>query len=148
MGYTFETMSDERLAEFLAQPCNAIVGTIGRDGSTHLSPTWFLFDDGQVLIPVLKSSVKYRNLVRDPRISVCVDGAFPDLSAVMIDGTCEFVEGERELEMYLRICRRYYDNDADNEQGSRTFHDWGDGATLVVTPTRILTQDYGDWEQP
>ena len=146
MGYTFETMSDDRLAEFMAEPRNAIVGTIRANGSTHLSPAWFLYDDGKLHVPVLKSSVKYRNLSRDSRISVCVDGAFPNLSAVMINGTSEFLEGEPERDLYLRICRRYYDNDADNEQGSRTFHEWGDAVTVVVTPTRILTQDYANWE--
>ena len=49
MGYTFETMSDDRLAEFLSQPCNAIVGTIGRDGSL-MSPRRMFFPQAKYLV--------------------------------------------------------------------------------------------------
>lgn len=122
MGYEFETMSEERLAAWLSEPRNAVVATIRKNGATHQSPVWYLYEDGVFNIPVLVNSVKYRNLERDPRISICMDGGYPDLSAVTVTGTAEIVRGRRERDMYERICRRYYDNDEDNRKGSETFH--------------------------
>ena len=58
MGYTFETMSDERLVAYLGEPRNAVSATIRKDGSTHVSPTWFLWEDAKLYIPLLTSSVK------------------------------------------------------------------------------------------
>lgn len=146
MGYVFETMSDERLAEYLDEPRNAVSATTRQDGSPHVSPTWFLWEDEKLYIPLLTSSVKYKNLVRDPRISVCVEGGYPDLTSATITGTVEFITGDEERSWYLRVCERYYHDPADNEQGAETFHRWGEAVTLVVTPTKIHTQDYSGWE--
>ena len=146
MGYVFEVMSQERLVQWLGEPRNAVVGTIRKNGAVHQSPVWYLYENGLFYVPVLVDSVKYRNLERDNRISICIDGGYPDLSAVTVTGTAELIRGEREREMFLRICRRYYDNDEDNEKGSETFHNWGEAALIIVTPTRIRSQDYSDWE--
>jgi PPOX class probable F420-dependent enzyme len=146
MGYQFNTMSQERLDEFLNEPRNAIVATIRKSGSPQLSPVWYLYENNKFYFPVLTDSLKYKNLKRDPRVSICVDGAYPDQRAVMVNGTADFIEDKREAELYLRICRRYYEAEEDNPQGSETFHTWGTVAVAVVTPHRILSQDYEDWE--
>lgn len=146
MGYQFETMTEKRLDEFLSEPRHAIVGTIRKNGSPQLSPVWYLYEDGNFYFPILADSAKYRNLQRDPRASICIDGAFPDLRAVMVDGDATMIEGERESELYRRICRRYYESEEECLEGEETFHKWGKAAVVMVTPRRIRSQDYQDWE--
>ena len=146
MGYQFETMSQNRLEEFLGAPRNAIVATIRKSGSPQLSPVWYLYENEKFYFPILTDSVKYRNLRRDPRVSICIDGAFPDMRSVIVEGNTDLIEDSREADMYRRICRRYYETEEENLQGDKTFHKWGTAAVVVVTPQRIRSQDYEGWE--
>ena len=61
-----------RLAAFLAPSRIAVVATIGRDGLPQLTPNWYVYSDGRLLVSTTRQRVKYRNLVRDGRIAVCV----------------------------------------------------------------------------
>src|SRR3954468_18047886 len=63
----------ERQAEFLATTPNVTVATIRADGLPQLTPNWFLWTGSVFLISVEASTVKVRNLRRDPRIVLCVD---------------------------------------------------------------------------
>lgn len=146
MGYEFKTMSQERLEGFLQAPRNAVVATIRKNGSPQLTPVWYLYEQGTFYFPIQTESVKYRNLQRDPRISMCIDGAFPDLRAVMVAGSAELIEGPQEKAMFPRICRRYYETEEEYRRGEETFHRWGKAALVIVTPHRIHTQDYHEWE--
>ena len=61
-----------RLAGFLAPSRIAVVATIGRDGMPQLTPNWYVYSGGRLLVSTTRQRVKYRNLVRDGRIAVCV----------------------------------------------------------------------------
>ena len=62
----------KRLEDFLRPSWIAIVGTIGPSGMAQLTPNWYSFSDGKLHVSTTKQRVKYRNLVRDGRLSVCV----------------------------------------------------------------------------
>ena len=61
-----------RLEEFLALPRIAVVATLGRAGMPQLTPNWYRFADGRLAISTTKERVKYRNLIGDDRLVVCV----------------------------------------------------------------------------
>ena len=63
---------ETRLAGFLAPSRIAVVATIGRDGMPQLTPNWYVYSGGRLLVSTTKQRVKHRNLVRDGRIAVCV----------------------------------------------------------------------------
>lgn len=48
--------------------------TLRRDGSPHTTPVWFLFRDDVFWIASATVNVKVRNMLRDPRVSLAVDG--------------------------------------------------------------------------
>lgn len=48
--------------------------TLRRDGSPHTSPVWFLFEHGVFWIASSGANVKVRNILRDPRVSIAIDG--------------------------------------------------------------------------
>ncbi len=144
MAVEFPTMTLAQVEQFLEPPRHAIVGTNRRDGPPQLSPVWYLYEDGRLYIGVLVTSAKYRNLRRDPRISLCVDGGHPDARAVMIYGSAELIEAESSWqdEMIWRIARRYHDSDEDARRYQETSRDWGPTALIVVTPEKIISQDF------
>ncbi len=63
--------------EFLRGDHVGVVGTVNRDGSSHLATIWYLFaEDGTVILNTPSRTHKVKNLRRDPRIALCVgDGA-------------------------------------------------------------------------
>lgn len=61
-----------RLEEFLRPRWIAVVATIGRSGMPQLTPNWYRFANGRLTLSTQKHLVKYRNLMRDGRIVVCV----------------------------------------------------------------------------
>ncbi len=61
-----------RLVQFLEPSRIVMVATIGRDGMPQITPNWYFFDGDRVAISTTKDRVKYRNLSRDPRMTVCI----------------------------------------------------------------------------
>ena len=144
MTYGPVDMSREAIEAFLAAPRFAIVGTNRRDGPPQLTPVWYLYREGNVYLEMFVASAKYRNLRRDPRIGLCIAGDPPDARAVMLYGTAElFVEGSAWVDdLRWRLVRRYYDSD----EAARAYMDesagGGEKALAVVTPERVLAQDF------
>ena len=137
-------MTQAQVEEFLRAPRHAIIGTNRRDGPPQLSPVWYLCEEGRIYISVLITSAKYRNLRRDPHISLCIDGGHPDARAVMIHGSAELIEAESPWREQLiwRICRRYLDSDEETRRFIEEAHEWGPTALIIVTPEKIISQDF------
>lgn len=136
-------MTSTEIEQFLLASRHAIVGTNPTDGAPQLSPIWYLYEGGRIFFSLSPQTAKYRNLRRDPRISLCVDGCHPDARAVMIYGTVELIEWGEPLErdMWWRIIRRYYDT----EEAARRYADSireMPSALAVVTIQKIIGQDY------
>ena len=49
-----------------------ILATIRRDGSPQLTPINYVYTNGRLLISTTRDRVKYRNILRNPQVSVCV----------------------------------------------------------------------------
>jgi PPOX class probable F420-dependent enzyme len=64
-----------RLTEFLSPAHIVVVATIGPSGMPHLTPNWYVYARGKLMISTTKERVKYRNLSRDNRMSVCIYSA-------------------------------------------------------------------------
>ncbi len=144
MAHAAPVMTQARIEEFLQASRHAIVGTNRRDGPPQLSPVWYLYEERRIYISVLVASAKYRNLQRDPRISLCIDGGHPDARAVMIYGCAELIVADspwRE-EIRRRIIGRYFDSDEEARRFREEARDWGPTALIVVTPQKTISQDF------
>jgi predicted pyridoxine 5'-phosphate oxidase superfamily flavin-nucleotide-binding protein len=65
-------VNPQEITAYLAASHMAVVAAIDRNGSPHLTPKWYRYD-GKVLILITRTDrLKYLNLQRDPRISMCV----------------------------------------------------------------------------
>ncbi|GAB4538420.1 MAG: hypothetical protein Kow0063_26180 [Anaerolineae bacterium] len=137
------TMSPSQINEFLAAPRHAVVGTNPLDGPPQLSPVWYLYQEGRFYISVLAGCAKHRNLERDPRISLCIDGGYPDFRTVIVYGTAEIIETGHPLQetMHWRIIRHYHETEADARRYLEATRE-EKSVLLVVTPDRVISQDY------
>jgi PPOX class probable F420-dependent enzyme len=137
------TMSSAQIETFLQAPRHAIVGTISAGGPPQLSPVWYVYDSGRIYISVGLGSAKHRNLQRDARISVCIDGCFPDFRTVIVYGRAELIEAGDPLqeEMRWRIIRQYHDSEEEARRYAEATRDEA-SALIAVTPDRIISQDF------
>jgi PPOX class probable F420-dependent enzyme len=62
----------ERYTDLLECCAPAHVATIGPKGEPQSTPVWFGWDGTHVLLSLIKTAQKYRNLQRDPRIALSI----------------------------------------------------------------------------
>ena len=135
-----ETMTDEQRRDFLAVPGRtAALATTRPDGRPHVVPIWFVSDGDDLLFTTWRTSVKGRNLAREPRAALTVDDPSFPFAFVVVEGTCTFEDNPPEmLSWATRIAERYVPAGRAEEFGRRNAVD---GELLVrLTPTRVTAQ--------
>src|SRR6266542_3786520 len=86
-------MTQEEVDAFLEEQRTCHVGTSGGDGAPHVSPLWFVWDGAALWLNSVVKSQRWTNLMRDPRISVIIDGGieFFELRRVELTGRADVV---------------------------------------------------------
>ncbi|GGZ95740.1 PPOX class F420-dependent oxidoreductase [Streptomyces echinoruber] len=88
----------DKIKAILDRPVFIVVGTVQPDGSPQLSPVWTKRDGDQILFSTTVDRRKYKNIARDPRVSVIVQDPENPYSYAEIRGTAETTtEGGPEL---------------------------------------------------
>lgn len=98
-------VTPEQLA-FLDEPRFAVVATVGADGLPHQTVMWYECDGDSLVLSTPSGSRKHRDLLRDRRMSVCVEDGFRYLTlsgTVTVDASDPVAARER----YARIGQRY-----------------------------------------
>jgi PPOX class probable F420-dependent enzyme len=100
-------MELEHAREFIRANHRAVLATTRSDGRPQLSPVTAGVDAvGRVLISTRETAMKTKNLVRDPRASLCVmnDGFFGEW--VQAEGTAEIIRLPEAMELLVDYYRR------------------------------------------
>ncbi len=132
-------LSDSAL-EVLATAQHAILGTENRDGSVHLVPVMYLFDEGRVYLATSAASRKARNVGARPRATVLVQDPRANGEAwVQGSGPAEIVHGEPAQHLGRKIRGRYLTEVGEEQLG--TVMALYDDVVIVVTPDRWMAWD-------
>ena len=138
-------MSSAEIDGFLQTPRHAIVATNTADGAPQLSPVWYIYEDGRFYIGITTDTAKYRNLRRDPRISLCIDGGREDLRTVMVSGVAELFGKTHPLQISMRwrLISHYMADAEAAQQYAESSQDW-DAVLVVVTPKKMISQNLNE----
>ena len=91
--------------EFLEAPRFAVAATISPDGTPHQTVIWYALAGEEVVASTPSGSLKHKHLLRDPRLSICVEDGFRYLS---LSGRVNIEEEPKAArELYGRIGKRY-----------------------------------------
>ena len=100
-------MDADEARRFLRSNHRAVLVTTRRDGRPQTSPVLAAVDaDGRVVVSSRETAMKTRNLVRDPRASLCAlsDGFFGPW--VQVDGEVEVVPRPEAVEVLVDYYRQ------------------------------------------
>jgi PPOX class probable F420-dependent enzyme len=114
-----------------------VVATLSRNGAPYLTPNWYRYD-GQVLTLITRTDrLKYRNLQRHNRISVCIYDPPAASNYVVISGTASCNDQDIWDEA-RHIIARYRAPDQVDDYLTR----WKTEprVLITVTPERISTR--------
>ena len=148
-------MSKAEIGRFLMQGTfTGKLGTIKKDGSSHVVPFWFVLDNrnsigqiGDIILTTGETSVKAQNIKRDNRVSICVDDQMPPFSFVTIFGSAKIQPYKQKevLKWATKIAERYMGKDNAEAYGKRNSEE---GLVLVrIKPTRIIAEkDIASWD--
>lgn len=79
-------MSQELLDEFMQQPFVGVLASLRQDGRPYTVPIWWLWHEDAIWITGTTSRVWCKQLMRDPRASLCIEAGAPMSGHVGIDG--------------------------------------------------------------
>ncbi len=115
----------------------AVLATVRADGKPRAAPIWFDLSGDVLIFMTGESTVKGRNMRRDPRVSLRIDEEEQPFHFVVIEGTSELTAGDPDLLYWAtRIGGRYMGADRADEYGRRNAVE---GEQLVrVTPQKFV----------
>ncbi len=128
------TVFDARAEAFLKGRHFGKIATISKDGSPHLTPIWYLYEDGKLIINTTTDRVKFRNIRRDPRVSFLVDDGYPYL---MILGRAR-VANERDALKDIETLAIRYTGQAAGKKSARERYWKQPRVSIEITPERIV----------
>lgn len=120
---------------FLAEPRNAMIIGVRRDGRPHATPNWFLWRDGRFYVSTTKARVKYRMFRRDPRVQVAVDDVL-GFRYVIVDGTVEIGDDVDSGLAYFRDLRDKHGRGGATDDDLRAEMIRDERVLLIITPDK------------
>ncbi|MFF5342366.1 PPOX class F420-dependent oxidoreductase [Streptomyces althioticus] len=119
--------------ELLRRPNPCVMATLRSDGSPVSTPTWYLWEDGRVLINLDEGRVRLRHLRNDPRVTLTVLDADDWYTHVTLIGRVTEMRDDEGLADIDRLSRHYGGDAYPNRDRPRVsvrveverWHGWG-----------------------
>ncbi|MGI5189704.1 PPOX class F420-dependent oxidoreductase [Promicromonospora sp. CA-289599] len=122
----------ENIAKILAQPNPAVMATVQPDGAPVSVATWYLYDDGRVLLNLDGTRKRLEHLRADPRVSLTVLDGDTWYRHISIQGRVTITPDE-SLAGIDRLATHYTGSPYPNRENPRfdawleieSYHAWG-----------------------
>ena len=102
-----KTPVPQELEEFLTQPNPSVIGSLDPDGSPHTAATWYVWDDGRVLVNMADTRKRLDHMRRDPRVSLTVLGKDVWYQQVTLRGRVVEIADDDDLVGIDRLSQHY-----------------------------------------
>lgn len=123
--------------EFLKGTNFGKIASVHKDGSPHVTPIWYMLDGGRFIVNTTTGRVKYRNIVRDPRVAFLVDDGY---TWVMIEGRAK-VANDRDAKKDIETLAVRYTGEEAGRKAARERY-WKDQrASIEIVPEKIVVSD-------
>jgi len=134
------TMTDEEVVSFFEEALFARLGTINEDGTVHIAPVFFKYQDGEIRIATQDPSRKIKNIKRDNNVSVLIDISDVPFRGALIYGTAE-LDYEDVITKRIAIFERTRSRE-EAEDYARKLSDKWKCVIVRIIPQHIASFDY------
>lgn len=100
----------QNIAEFLREPNYLVLGTNSKNGYPQMTIVWFEFRDGIFKISTVTDRVKYKNVTRDPKVTILIYDRGNPYRYVQIRGDVTNVTKESAHDFIDHLSARYTGN--------------------------------------
>ena len=133
-------MNEEELIALFEQVQFARLGTMNEDGTIHIAPIFFKYQDGQILMATQAPSRKVRNIKRNNQVTVLIDKSEVPFKGALIYGTAE-LDYEDVIQKRMAIFERRLSHEEAETYAKRLSNKW-QCVIIRITPTHIASFDY------
>lgn len=133
-------MTDQELEKFLSETQVAVISTVDADNHPRSAPIWYAWEDGAAYLFTGRRTLKWRNIQRNPHVSLCVDWREPPYRSAIIEGTAEEVD-RNMYDLVLPMSIRYY-----GEEEGRAFAEGYRENNENVVAFRIVPKSIASFE--
>jgi PPOX class probable F420-dependent enzyme len=142
-------MSRDEITNFLKQgTLTAKIATVNKNGTCHLVPVWFVLDElnGDIVFTTGRKSIKGKHILKDNRVTICVDDQVPPFSFVTIYGNAVAVEEQHGelLKWTTKIAERYMGRENAERYGKRNATE-GELLVRIKTAKVIAKKNVADF---
>jgi PPOX class probable F420-dependent enzyme len=123
----------EPYLDILQSTALAHVATLGPEGEPQSNPVWFDWDGEHVKFSQTKTRQKYRNLRRDPRVSLSIVDPENPYRYLEIRGVVDRIEEDPDLSFINAMAKKYLGMD------EYPYHRPGDERVVVFVEPRHTT---------
>ncbi len=123
-----------KVEEFLKGLHFGKLATLMKDGRPQLTPIWYAYEDGKLIVNTTKERVKFRNIARDPRVCFLVDDGYP---YVMVFGRAR-VATERDPNKDIETLAVRYRGEDKGRKAARDYFWKQNRVTLEIVPERVV----------
>jgi PPOX class probable F420-dependent enzyme len=109
----------EDVRTFLEEERFAVLATVNANGSPQQTVMWYELRGDTIVMNTKRGRKKDRNLMRDPRASLCVEDGF---RYVTLEGAIESIEDPATAQADIAaLARRYHDADTAEQMAREVF---------------------------
>jgi PPOX class probable F420-dependent enzyme len=124
----------KQVLEFLDGKHFGKLGTVMKDGSPHVTPIWYMVEEGKLFINTTTSRVKYFNIKRDSRVCFLVDDGYP---YVIVFGWAR-IATERDGKKDIEALAIRYTGEEQGRKSAREMYWKQPRVTIEITPERVV----------
>lgn len=126
------------ILDFLREPNFMVLATIATDGRPQMTIVWFEYADGVFRVSTTTPRVKYKNVIRDPRVSFIIYDRGNPYRYLQAQGTVSSITKEAAHDFIDRLSARYtgsptYKRDPERKE---------DRVILTITPDRFFAAGF------
>ncbi len=134
-------LTPEEIRTFLSKPLLAKISTLNKDGSIHIAPLLFGYDDGDILLGTQDITRKVYNIKRNPNVTVLVDEPGPPPKAVIIYGKAT-LDYDNVIEKRVAIFEKYGRSHEQALTFTQALANKWEPVIIRIKPDRIVSFDY------
>lgn len=142
VGYPqMPSLTNEELQRFLGKPLIARLGTMNEDGSIHIAPIYFFYENGEFILGTQEVSRRVRNIKRNPKVTLLIDDTTPPYIGVVIYGEAK-LEYDQVVEKRARIFEKYTGNAKEARQSAEGLCRKWNSLVIRIIPKKVISFDY------